>query len=269
MDQSILYVDIENLQDIARQALTTAIKDWPEDFPRPKTIKLYVKADLTDLWKTWAIHSFPNVEITVKGVQHYTYNGSKNSADLSLALDGLADVLKERAKHIAIMSDDSDYVSLFTAIKQEIVASVNPKILFKWFMTDRPNTHSQVLSEFFPAEYIHIVNCSSASEITESRTQKEIPDKEPNNISLPEEELIAIAIIQNIPVGAFKSADCKKIVKQKFPKHALNKADSPAFGTHLANNIWPFMEKYGVKSEKLARRPRKYEMTDEAKKAVG
>jgi hypothetical protein len=269
LDQSIFYVDIENLQDIAKQALSTAIGHWPEEFPKPMTIKLYVKADQSELWKIWASHNIHDVEVNVKGVQHYTLNGSKNSADISLALDALADLLKSRTKHIAIMSDDSDYVSLFMALKQEIGLIENPKTLFKWFMSNRSGTRSQMLNEFFPSEYIHIVGCSAVPNISSDRGQQEDANKETTKNLSPEEEQIAVAIIRNIPVGTFKSADCKKLIKQYFPRNDLNKIDSAAFGTQFLKIIWPILEKYGVKSDKSSKAPRKYEMTQEAKnKAV-
>jgi hypothetical protein len=265
LDQSIFYVDIENLQDIAKQALSTAIGHWPEEFPNPMTIKLYVKADQTELWKIWTSHNIPDVEVIVNGVQHYAISGSKNSADIAIALDALADLLKSRTRHIAIMSDDSDYVSLFMALKQEIGVTENPKTLFKWFMTNRSGTRSQVLNDFFPSEYIYTVVCSSPFDIPSDRTQKEVSNIEPAKNLSPEEELIAVAIIRNIPVGTFKSADCKKVIKQNFPKHDFNKIDSAAYGTQFLKTIWPILEKYGVKSDKSSRGPRKYEMTQEAK----
>jgi hypothetical protein len=268
LDQSILYVDIENLQDIAKQALYNTIENWPESFPKPITIKLYVKADQTELWKIWANHNIHGIEVIVKGVQHYTLNGSKNSADIALALDALADLLKNRTKHIAIMSDDSDYVSLFMAFKQEIGITESPGTLFKWFMTNRSGTRSQVLNEFFPSEYIHIVGCATLSDNLSECTQKGVTNQELNK-NVTEEEQIAIAIIHNIPVGTFKSADCKKLILQNFPRHDLNKIDSAAYGTQFLKIIWPILEKYGVKSEKSSRKPRKYEMTQEAKNKVG
>jgi hypothetical protein len=268
LEQSIVYVDIENLQDVAKQTITNAIKNWPADFPQPCSIKFYVKADQTELWKIWASHNIPNVEIIVKGVQHYTFNGSKNSADILLALDALSDLLKSKTKHIAVMSDDSDYVSLFTAIKQEIGITENPRSLFKWIMTNRPDTRSQVLNDFFPEEYIYIVNCSS-TRIHEKDVKKESIEREPLKISLSEQEQMAKSIIQNIPIGPFKSSDCKKLIVKNFPKHPLGKASSAVFGTQFANGIWPLLEKYGVQLPNPNRKPRKYEMTQEAKDKGG
>lgn len=272
MDQSTLYVDIENLQDLAKQALISAIETWPAEFPVANVIKLYVKADQTELWKLWAGHLFPSVEIQVKGVQHYTFNGSKNSADLFLALDAFADLLKKKTAYVAILSDDSDYASLFTAIKQDIVSQNNADIPFMWFMTNRSNTRSPLLTDFFPSRYIYTVVLGAGSYTPEVQTWDKSPDdreKPSSENGFSEEEKIARAIIQNVPVGLFKSADCKKIVARNFPKHHLSRADSVSFGTQFSKLIWPILERQGVRPGNPNRKPRRYEMTEEAKKAVG
>jgi hypothetical protein len=283
LDQSIFYVDIENLQDIDKQAISVAIRDWPEGFPKPAIIKLYVKADQTELWRIWASHNIPDIEVDVKGVQHYTLNGSKNSADISLSLDALTDVLKSRTKHIAIMSDDSDYVSLYMALKQEIGATENPKTIFMWFMTNRSGTRSQMLNDFFPSEYIQTVVCSSPTVVPKEpksnpstsppikKTPASPKPKKTNSIvnDVSDVETIAKTIIKNIKVGSFKSTDCQKIIKQYFPQNLLGKANSAAFGTQFSKDIWPTLEKYGVALPNPSRKPRKYEMTEEAKNKVG
>ena len=81
------------------------------------------------------------------------------------------------------------------------------------------------------------------------------------------EEKIALTIIEKIPVGPFKSTDCKDIIKTYFQKHPLASADGATFGSQFLKNCWPFLEKYGVKILKN-KSPRKYEMTELAKKKV-
>ncbi len=272
MDKSILYVDVENLQEAAKQILTWAIEHWPPDFPPPGTVKLYVKADQMELWKIWASHTLPSVEVQCKGVQHYTTSGSKNSADLALALDALADLLKQKTRYAAVMSDDSDYVTLFAAIKREMCSADNQIPLFKWFMTDRPDTRSQMLTDFFPSAYIHVVPGSPA--INSKTDSKKIAGEEKKKISVAvrpfvDAENIAKVIIQKLPGGYFRSANCKNIIKQYFPNHELNGVDSAAFGTQFLKYIWPVLEKYGVTSAKTSSGPRKYELTQEVKNAVG
>lgn len=303
MAQSTFYVDIENLMENAKQALTAAIENWPEGFPEARVMKLYVRADQTELWRLWASNAFPSVEIHVKGVQHYTSFGSKNSADLFLALDAFADLLKHRTEYVAILSDDSDYASLFTAIKQEIVPENGAALPFMWFMTSRSNTRSSLLTDFFPAQYVHTIDWGPRSRAPElpAREKPVIKQVEPPVVkqmetpiikqletpvikpmeppvikqieppaerAISEEERIARAIIQEIPVGLFKSGDCKKIVTRLFPNNHLSKVDGVIFGTQFSKFIWPILEKYGVKPGNPNRKPRRYEMTEEAKKAV-
>lgn len=261
MDQSILYVDVENLQEIAKQVLTSTIENWPESFPKPVTIKLYVKADQTDLWRIWASYNIPSIEVYCKGVQHYTVSGSKNSADIMLSLDAFADLIKGKTKFIAIMSDDSDFTSLFAAIKSELNSEEKTEIHFKWFMTDRQDTRSSMLTEFLPEKYLHIVNCSTSKSIVAAKKRKKRTIS--NNFS--EDEKIAREIIKNSAVGSFRSSDLKKIIMQHFPECPLNKLDNASFGTQFAKTIFPFLEKYGVISQKSGKRARKYEITEDAK----
>ena len=127
------YVDVENLQDIDKQVILSAFQEWPEGFPQPTALRLYVRADRTELWHIWATNMFPSLDIQVKGVQHYVLKGSKNSADISLALDALADILQVRVTHIAILSDDSDFATLFSKIRYELQEKENHSIPFLWF----------------------------------------------------------------------------------------------------------------------------------------
>ena len=282
MDQSIFYIDIENLQDIAKEAITAALNNWPQEFPRPAILKLYVKADQTELWKIWASHKISSIEVVIKGVQHYTFTGSKNSADIAITLDAFADILKGRTQHVAVMSDDSDFAGLFAAIKQETDFSENLKNPFKWFMTNRPDTRSQMLNDFLPAEYIQTVVCSLPSKVSkEPKPKRSAPGRNQNPPALlqigkstategdsAETEKMAKTIIKNMPVGPFKSTDCRKIIKQYFPDHPMVKADSAAFGNQFSKDIWPILERYGVQLPNPNRKPRKYEMTEEAKGKV-
>lgn len=263
MGLATLYVDVENLQDIARKAITATIEQWPTDSPKIDTLQLYVRADQTQLWHIWASHKFPSIKLSVKGVQRYGAV-SKNLADMSLILDAFADLLKGRTAHVAVLSDDSDFVVLFAAIKQEIHGDNSGGVPFVWFLTDRPDTHTLALNDFLPSGYLHTITCAEPKKLIVVKANKKVVDDNRQS----GEDLIAKAIIQNIPVGSFKSADCMKIVKRDFPEHNLAKVDSPTFGTQFARNIFPKLEKYGVRLPNPDKKPRKYEMTEDAKKSV-
>ncbi|MCK5603775.1 NYN domain-containing protein [Candidatus Pacearchaeota archaeon] len=260
-----LYVDVENLQDIAKQAIMSTFESWPDGFPQPTMLRLYVRADQTELWQIWATNNFPSLDIQVKGVQHYVLKGSKNSADLSLALDALADIIKGRSTHIAILSDDSDFASLYTKTKYELQIKENKNIPFLWFVTDRPDTRSPTLSDFFPTEHLRMINCTSAK-ATQSKQEGKSPIEA---LASSEDEKIALTIIQEMPLGVFKSTECKRIIDFYFPKHSLANLDNPAFGTQFLKTLWPFLEKYGVLLRSPGQKPRKYEMTTKAKESIG
>jgi len=260
-----LYIDVENLQDIAKQAIMSTFESWPDGFPQPTMLRLYVRADQTGLWLIWATSKFPSLDVQVKGVQHYVLKGSKNSADISLALDALADILKGRSTHIAILSDDSDFASLYTKIKYELQGKENQNIPFLWFVTDRPDTRSPTLSDFFPTEYLRMINCTSSTKTESGRKGKRTIEE----LTSSEEEKIALTIIQHISLGFFKSTDCKRIINFYFPQHSLASLDSATFGTQFLKTLWPFLEKYGVLLANPGKKPRKYEMTKKAKETIG
>jgi hypothetical protein len=275
-----LYVDVENLMDIAKLAITSTIEQWPLDFPKPDLMRLYVRADQTKLWHIWASHAFPSIKISIDGVQRYGYGPiSKNLADMSLVLDAITDLIKGRTTHVTILSDDSDYVALFSKIKHELNFNSNEKMPFMWFLTDRPDTHSQALNDFLPSSYLKTITYSEVKNSV-SPINKEKVVRKPRILPLPLtkkddavhnqsiEEAIAISIIQKIAVGPFKSTDCRKFVQQNFREHSLAKADSPTFGNQFAKYIWPILERYGVRLPNPDKKPRKYEMTQEAKNNI-
>ena len=229
MDKVGLYIDVENLLDIAKESILSVFEKWPDGFPQPTMLQLYTRADQTELWQIWTSNKFPSFDVQIKGVQHYIVKGSKNSADISLALDALADLLQGRASHIAILSDDSDFASLFLKIKYELRIEENQKLPFMWFVTDRPDTRSPTLTDFFPSEYLHVIACATVAEPKSKRER----GRTKKGSSASQEEQIALKIIDKIPVGTFKSTECKSIIATYFPEHALAKADGPSFGTQF------------------------------------
>lgn len=260
-----LYIDVENLIGIDREAILSVIKDWPDGIPGPTTLRLYAKADQTEMWHVWATSNFSSLDVQVKGVQHFTAAGSKNSADISLALDALADLLQGRVNHVAILSDDSDFALLFLKIKDELKSKGNQKLPFTWFVTNRSDTRSSTLTEFLPSEYFQVISVAPIKEPQSKKKRAQTKKKSPTS----EEEQIALKIINDMKVGTFKSTDCRKIIKTHFPKHALVKADAPLFGNQFVNKIWPALEKYGVLLASPGKGPRKYEMTEASKNKIG
>lgn len=262
-DRLGLYVDVENLTDVAKEAITYVFDNWPEGVPHPHMLRLYVRADQVDLWKVWANDKYPSLDIQVAGVQHYALQGSKNSADIALALDSITDLLRNRTTHAAVLSDDSDFVALFIKITQEIPKLDGGKSPFIWFQTNRSDTRSSILEEFLPSDYVKIVICPEKKTSAARRKGKSSTEQKES-----QDELIAKTIIESIPVGLFKSADCIKLMKHQFPEHPLAKLDHVNFGTHFVKTIWPILERYGVRVPNPNKKPKRYEMTEEAKQKV-
>ena len=78
--------------------------------------------------------------------------------------------------------------------------------------------------------------------------------------------MMALALIRELPVGKFKSADVHRIIKELFPRSGNVHLSGAAFGVYVANSIWPHLEDRGVNL--TGQKPRTYEMTQVAKDAV-
>ena len=285
--RSGLYIDVDNLQSDAQELVGSLVTDWPVGVPELSKIGLYVRADLVALWEMWSLSLAPNAEVEVKGVQHFSMQGSKNSADIAIAVDAVTDLVRGRISHVAVFSDDSDFMALFAKVKAETkqTRKASNRAPFLWILTDRPGTKTPNIRQFFPPEYLHVVQMPSQSQPlpplpqpSKTSTPQAAPSNKPAAVpsskpvkaaavdELIPDEVIAEAILKEVPVGTFKSADCHKIVKQRFPHSPAAKQSGAAFGVYIANNIWPMLEVRGVAS--TGTKPRKYEMTQAAKFSV-
>ena len=303
-----IYADIQNLQEMAKEVLLLLIHRWPRQLPKPTQLNLYVRADHVHLWQVWASDAFRELHVTVKGVQHYSLAATKNAADMAIAVDAISDFNHSRVSHVAVVSDDSDFISLYAKLAEEFekgqpVDSAE-LVPFLWVLTDRVDTKSSLLQEFFPERYVHVVDRyapwddyededdepepeeaeaeevqvdqavadSEADEDSESQEEENPSEKQRPRASAQREDLtvterIALQLIRDMPVGKFKSTDCQQIIRTNFPSHHLAAADGPAFGIIFRRDLLPYMEKRGV-NELGNQRPRQYEMTLEAKKSL-
>lgn len=281
-----LYVDIENLQNHGQRVVLTLAESWPLTAPPLKSLTLYVRADMAELWRAWATSSFPSLDVVVRGIQHFTQNTSKNSADIAITANAMADWLLGRVSHVAVISDDSDFISLYTAMRQELARRGEPgaDVPFLWILTDRQKTVSEVARQFFPPNLIHVISTSEpepSAPIPEPKPEPAppqaasaggngavlpipAPQSPPPTGHAPTD--IARAIVASIPVGSFKSTDCVGIIRNGWPNHPLALADGSAFGTEFKNTIWPILRLWGVRIPNQRSKPLRYEMTDAAKR---
>ena len=244
-----LYVDTENLQNSARPLVETLVDQWPEGTPPLSRLNLYVQADRVSLWDAWASSHFSKLTVTVKGIQHFTSRHSKNSADIAIALDAVADFVTGTTLFAAVMSDDSDFMPLYAKLKDLGGA----RVPFLWVMTDRTKTKAPTIVEFFPNNHIHIVHMpATGARSSVASGEVEVGWHEVANL-----------IIQEVSVGPFKSVDCQPIIRSRWPAHPMSSMSGPQLGVEFVNKLWPILEKQGVRM--LRTKPRRYEMTAEAK----
>ena len=276
-----LYADIENLQNRGQRVILNLAENWPPTAPPLKSLTLYVRADTTELWRAWATSAFPNLDVVVSGIQHFTRDVSKNSADIAITANAMADWLIGRISHVAVISDDSDFISLYAAMRQELERRGEPAadVPFLWIVTDRQRTVSEVARQFFPKDKLHVVSTSepeppapvSKPEPAPTPAPVSKPEPAPAPLTLsdyPTMNDIAVAIIRRMQVGPFRSTDCQPIIRQLWPSHPLAAADGPAYGTDFKNSVWPILQNYGVRIPNSSAQPVRYEMTDVAKARV-
>ena len=263
-----LYVDVENLNSDGQLMVEKLAEDWPPGVPALSRLTLYVRADQVELWRLWASNRFKDLMVSVKGTQHFSLSSSKNSADIAIAINAMTDLVLKRITHVVVFSDDSDFISLYVAIRDEPDVLVgHGEVPFLWVVTDREGSLSTTIRQFFPLDQLHVVSAGSSStkavaEAKSTRSGKSGKSSNPAEITWSE---MAERIRQEIPVGGFKSTDCQAVIKKHWPEHALAKAGGASIGSDFKNNIWPVLQTYGVKISEPGKAPIRYEMTAEAK----
>lgn len=268
-----VYVDVENLQTAAQEIIQTLVKSWPDFVPAPALLSLYVRADQTDLWSMWGENKFPHISVRAKGIQHFSSNPAKNSADIAIAIDAITDFLLRRINCVAVVSDDSDFISLYSKLREEQsqVEGISRNVPFLWVVTDRPKTRSTTMRDYFPNSRIFVVPFPKKPGTTKGKSSGNTP-AEPKPSSARANgvlEDMAQAIIEQIPVGRFKSTDCHRIIRQRWHTHALANANEQSFGVEFRKELWDILKTRGVIEPNPNKQPRRYEMTSAAKATLG
>ena len=263
-----LYVDVENLHSDGQAMIKSLVEDWPTIAPAPSQLALYVRADQVELWRLWAAARFKDLKVSIKGTQHFSLSSSKNSADIAIATNAIADLILKRVTHVAIFSDDSDFISLYVAIRDEPdVLMDDGEVPFLWVVIDRQGSLSTTIRQFFPLDQLHVVATRTNSARRVAGSKSSLPSGSENSPTLAETIWTEMAdqIVKDIPIGAFKSTDCQVVIKKHWPQHPMAKAGGASFGSEFKNNIWPVLQMRGVKISDPGKAPIRYEMTADAK----
>ena len=278
-----LYVDTENLReaDHAQDAIAQAVAEWPGPLPLG-SISLYVRADKVAVWEMWAEESYPDLQVRVRGVQHFSNHKAKNSADLAITADAVADLVTGQAAAVAVVSNDSDFGALFVKVRELAQASGLQQTPFLWVTSPDAGALSPEMERFIPDG----LRWDLASDVPEAVSPVPAPAESPPKPSAPSQsphtltatvaakpdtnpgnEAIAHELIRRLPVGKFKVTEALEVVQSRWPRHPA--AAGPAqFGTFLLREIWPILQKRGVLMTRKSS-PRTYEITQGAKDAIG
>ena len=205
-----LYVDVENLHSSGQTVIHNLVANWPVKAPAPARLTLYVRADQVELWRLWAASRFSDLDVVVKGTQHFSMTSTKNSADIAIATNAMADLILGRVAHVAVISDDSDFISLYAAIRDEPeIPLADGKVPFLWIVTGREGSLSTTVRQFFPPDELHVVS------VEDDDSQADVASEE----SAPGWTEMAKAVVEDIPVGPFKSTDCQPVIKERWADH--------------------------------------------------
>ena len=262
--RSSIYVDMENLSGKGQGLLTELLSNWPDDkAPRPSVARLYVKADQVGLWSVWGEGRFGDVKIVPHGVQHFSKSSAKNSADVALVIDAITDLLIGATEHITVLSDDSDFLALYsTMISRTDMPFPHETPPFMLVVTDDNRKQSETIHSFVPKAHLHVIGSTADS------SEESAPASNQPNMTGAVYESMARKIIEMLPVGDFKSTQCREIIRQNWPSHNLVTADGPKFGIEFKARIWPNVERAGGRIPNPASKPIRYEMTQEAKDSL-
>ena len=249
-----VYVDIENLKNAehARAVIETVVRDWPESLPPVGRLCLYAPADKTGLWGAWAPARFPALDVRVRGIQRFARE-SKNSADIAIVADAVADFTTGVANHIAVVSNDSDFGALFVKIQELASRSGHAEQPpFLWINLSGGSGLSREIRDFVPEQLRWVVTPPPAPRATTA--SKPAEDK---GAALPTNHTIVRWLLDDIPPGRFRAEDVRKIVKRRCPDHPAAQTTGVC-GTFLARQLMPLLADKGVTVVRQS--PRTYEL---------
>ena len=273
-----IYVDTENLRDSdhAQNIVVEIIANWPGPL-HLGSVSLYVRADKIAVWEMWAESSYPELRVRVRGVQHFSNNRAKNSADLAITADAVADLVTGQAAAVAVVSNDSDFGALFVKIKEMARSAGLEHTPFLWITSPDAGALSPEMERFIPDAMRWDLSAALAAPADDAVQPEPQPLPPPVRtaalapapaIDKPDagNEAIAEELIRRLSVGKFKVTDAHDVFRSQWPKHPA--ATGPAqFGTFLLKEIWPILQKRGVLMTRKSS-PRTYEITQAAKDSI-
>ena len=274
-----VYVDVENLGGSAQELISQVVEELSSDGAdwAPTCLSLYVRADKLELWRIWADGKWPQLDLRVRGIQHFTSgSSSKNSADLAITADATEDFALGRTGLVAVVSNDSDFGALFVKVREMAIQRDYERTPFLWVTSERGGALSPEVKRFVPDEF----RWELPSGCTERPVQPPVeqarsggnnarsrPSMASSKKNLSPEEQIARTMVRHMPVGGFKASDARRIVNQHMPDSSAPK-DNARFGQFLKDEIAPVLEELGVEVNRDQKSTKRYTITEESKRRI-
>lgn len=150
-----IYVDTENLRepDLAQDVIEQTIANWPVEYPAISSVSLYVRADKVALWRMWVEASYPDLKVRVRGVQHFSREMAKNSADLAITADAIGDLAAGLATFVGVISNDSDFGALFVKVREMAQETDSAQLPFLWITAPGGGGISPEIERFIPDRF--------------------------------------------------------------------------------------------------------------------
>ena len=250
-----VYVDLENLRngEHARTVIETVVRDWHDSLPPVRRLYLYAPADKTGLWGAWAPGRFPDFDVHIRGIQRFARE-SKNSADMAIVADAIADYTTGVVHHVAVVSNDSDFGALFVKL-QELAATPGETTAppFLWINVAGGSGLSKEIVDFVPERLRWIV--APAPGRPRRALQRAAKDDE----GLPAIPTVVQWLLEEIPTGRFRAGDVREIIRRRCPHHPAAQTNG-ACGLFLSQQLLPLLRNHGVTV--VRQQPRTYARAD-------
>ena len=236
-----VYVDIENLKNAghARAVIETVIRDWGDSLPPVRRLCLFAPAEKTGLWSAWARGRFPELDISVRGIQRFARE-SKNSADMAIVADAVADFTRGVVHHVAVVSNDSDFGALFVKLEELAPSGETGGPPFLWINLDGASGLSKEIVDFVPEPLRWVV-----APALEQRTRQASKPAPNDDDGLPSIPTVVQWLLEEIPPGRFRAGDVRKIISRRCPRHPAAQTNGVC-GLFLSQQLLPRLRNHGV-----------------------
>ena len=243
-----IYVDTENLRepDLAQDVIAQTVADWPAEYPPVGSLSLYVRADKVALWRMWLEATYPELARRVRGVQHFSREMAKNSADLAITADAIGDLAAGQAGYIAVISNDSDFGALFVKVREMALDAGWERLPFLWITAPGGGAISPEIERFIPDRFRW--NLPNASRPNPVPTWTQTPARPPAVTRKPSAQAPAGASTAPTPAPAIAPTPAAT----PSPNSSATPSATPSGATVPAPKARPTAATQGVSADDIA-----------------